>query len=306
MRLLTTATLIAAAFILVATPAQAANIGDPAADLNIAEWIKGEPVDMVKGDTTYVVEFWATWCGPCLQTIPHLTEVQEKYKDQNVVVIGVSDEDAATVKPFVAKQGDNMNYRVVVDSNRETYAGYMQAYGRNGIPAAFIVDKNLNVAWVGHPLDGMDAVLEKVVEGTFDPVVHAEQMATRELQVALVNGMINAAQEGDAGAVNGAAKEALAKYPGEKDLLGAVAWLLLDHPNEEIRNPELSLEIIRAALKVQGDRDPMVIDTYARALYETGDAAQAVIQQQKAVDLAPNDEIRAKLQQTLARYEAGD
>jgi len=304
MRLLSTATMIAAALMLATGPAQAAKIGDPAAPLDIASWIKGEPVELAKGDTVYVVEFWATWCGPCLQTIPHLTELQEEYKDQNVVFIGVSDEDAATVKPFVAEQGDNMNYRVVVDNDRKTSAGYMEAYGRGGIPAAFIVDRNLNVAWVGHPLDGMDQVLKQVVAGDFDPAVHAKKMEEREKQVALVNGMINAAQEGDVDAVNGAAENALATYPKEKDLLGAVAWLLVDHPNEKIRNPELSLKIVRAALKAGGDKDPMVIDTLARALFDSGDAAAAIIEQQKAIDLAPTDDIRAQLEQTLAGYQA--
>ena len=306
MRLLVTSTMIAAAMMLATGSAHAANIGDPAGELNVASWIKGEPVEMAKGDTTYVVEFWATWCGPCLQTIPHLTEVQEKYKDQNVVVIGVTDEDAATVQPFVTEQGDNMNYRVVLDNDRAMYATYMEAYGRGGIPAAFIVDKNLNVAWVGHPLDGMDQVLEEVVAGTFDPAVHDKQMKEREKQIALVNGMINAAQEGDVEAVNSAAEEALSTYPKEKDLLGAVAWLLLDHPNEKIRNPALSLKVVRAALAVGGDKDPMVVDTLARALFDSGEVAEAIVEQQKAIALAPNDEIRGQLEQTLARYQAGN
>ncbi len=306
MRYLSTATVLALAFMLVAAPSYAAKLGEPAAKLDIAEWIKGDPVELAKGDTTYVVEFWATWCGPCLQSIPHLTELQEQFKDQNVVFIGVSDEDAATVKPFVAEQGDKMDYRVVVDNDRKTYAGYMEAYGQNGIPSAFIVDKNLNVAWVGHPLDGLDKVLAEVVAGTFDPAAHEEQKMVRERQVALVNGMINAAQEGDIDAVNDAAEKALAEYPKEKDLLGAVAWLLLDHPNEKIRNPELSLKVISAALKVGGDKDPMVLDTYARALFDSGDAAKAVVEQQKAIELAPNDEIRAQLTQTLEQYQGGN
>ncbi len=304
MRFLLTATVFALALMPLAVTAQAAELGDPAATLHVGEWIKGDPVEMAKGDTTYVVEFWATWCGPCLQSIPHLTELQEQFKDKNVVFIGVSDEDSATVKPFVAEQGDNMNYHVVVDDNRQTYAGYMEAYGQNGIPSAFIVDKNLNVAWVGHPLDGLDKVLDEVVSGTFDPAAYKEQKEIREKQIALVNGMINAAQEGDVEAVNGAAEKALAEYPKEKDLLGAVAWLLLDHPNEKIRNPELSLKVVNAAIKVGGDSDPMVLDTLARALFDTGDVAKAVAEQQKAVDLAPNDEIRAQLTQTLERYQA--
>ncbi len=306
MRQLLTVTVLAAALVLVALPAHAAKIGDPAAKLDVAGWIKGEPVDLVKGDTTYVVEFWATWCGPCRQSIPHLSELQEKYKDQNVVFIGVSDEDAATVKPFVDEQGDNMNYRVVIDNERKTTVGYMEAYGQNGIPTAFIVDKDLNVAWVGHPMAELDQVLEQVVSGDFDPAAFQEQMEVREMQRALVNSMINAAQQGDVDAVNAAAEDALVKYPKEKDLLGAVAWLLLDHPNEKIRNPELSLKVVQAALKVGGDKDSMVIDTFARALYDTGDVEKALIEQQKAIDLAPNDDIKGQLVQTLERYQAGN
>lgn len=306
MRQMLTVTVLAAALMLVALPAHAAKIGDPAAKLDVAGWIKGEPVDLVKGDTTYVVEFWATWCGPCRQSIPHLSELQEKYKDQNVVFIGVSDEDAATVTPFVDEQGDNMNYRVVIDNDRKTTIGYMEAYGQNGIPTAFIVDKDLNVAWVGHPMAELDQVLEQVVSGDFDPAAFQEQMEVREMQRALVNSMINAAQQGDVDAVNAAAEDALAKYPKEKDLLGAVAWLLLDHPNEKIRNPELSLKVVKAALEVGGDKDSMVIDTFARALYDSGDVEKALIEQQKAIDLAPNEDIKGQLIQTLERYQAGN
>ena len=75
-------------------------------------------------------------------------------------------------------------------------------------------------------------------------------MKSRQEQRALVMAMSAAAQEGDADAVNATAEEALAKFPKVKDLLGAVAWLLLDHPNEKVLNPELSLKIVNAALKV--------------------------------------------------------
>jgi thiol-disulfide isomerase/thioredoxin len=113
-----------------------------------------------------VVEFWATWCGPCRTSIPHLTELQKKFKD--VVFIDVSDEDADTVKPFVKRMGDKMDYTVAVDKEGKTSAGYMQAYGINGIPHAFIVDKESRVVWLGHPMDRLEETLAEVVAGKFD------------------------------------------------------------------------------------------------------------------------------------------
>ena len=62
-------------------------IGCIAPKLEGLEWVKGDPVRMQKG-SIYVVEFWATWCGPCIRGIPHLTELQQKYKFNLVMVIG--------------------------------------------------------------------------------------------------------------------------------------------------------------------------------------------------------------------------
>src|ERR1041384_829893 len=146
----------------------AGSLGDPAAPLVISEWVKGKPVDLAaaKGKEVVVVEFWATWCPPCRASIPHLTEMQKKFKD--VRFVGVSDEEVATVKKFVEKMGDKMDYAVAVDKERKTSAGYMEAYGIGGIPHAFIVDKQGKIIWNGHPMSGLEQVLEQVVAGKFD------------------------------------------------------------------------------------------------------------------------------------------
>src|SRR5262245_49723397 len=113
------------------SPARAAQLGDAAAPLEIGEWVKGDAVDLsaVKGKKVVVVEFWATWCGPCRVSIPHLTELQKKYENRGVVVVGVSDEESSKVKPFVDEQGDKMNYTVALDRGGKTSAGYMERYG---------------------------------------------------------------------------------------------------------------------------------------------------------------------------------
>lgn len=159
---------LAAVFGLVANAPAKASVGDPAAPLKISEWVKGKPVDLaaVKGKQVVVVEFWATWCGPCRTSIPHLTEMQKKFKD--VIFIGVSAEESSDVKPFVTKMGDQMDYVVALDDDRKTSAGYMEAYGIDGIPHAFIVDKEGRVVWHGHPMSGLEETLAEIVAGKFD------------------------------------------------------------------------------------------------------------------------------------------
>src|SRR5437588_12539911 len=57
------------------------SVGDPAPKLQVKEFVKGDPVKELEKGKVYVVEFWATWCGPCRATIPHLTELAKEHKD---------------------------------------------------------------------------------------------------------------------------------------------------------------------------------------------------------------------------------
>ena len=155
---------------LVSNSIRAIDLGDPAPKLEIADWVKGTKFALEdgKGKTVYVVEFWATWCGPCKTSIPHLTDLQKKYKDSNVRFIGISDEKVDVVKKFVDQMGDKMDYTVATDQNRKTSTAYMRAFGVNGIPHAFIVDKAGKIVWHGHPMAELDQTIEKVLKGNYD------------------------------------------------------------------------------------------------------------------------------------------
>ncbi|MCX7872390.1 MAG: TlpA family protein disulfide reductase [Verrucomicrobiae bacterium] len=144
-------------------------IGMDAPPLKISQWVKGNPVNIAegKGKKIFVVEFWATWCPPCQVTIPHLTEVQKKYSKNDVIIIGITDEDQKLVKQFVTKMGDKMDYIVAIDDNGETSKSYMDAFGIDTIPHAFIVDKAGKIVWQGNPMEGFDEAIESVVAGNF-------------------------------------------------------------------------------------------------------------------------------------------
>ena len=125
----------------------------------VAHWVKGEPVDVSSG--VHVVEFWATWCPPCLTSIPHLTALQEKYADRGVNIIGVSSEELDTVEPFVEKMGDKMAYTVAIDGGISK--DYMEKYNIGGIPHAFVV-KDGEIVWHGHPMAKLEAAIEDALK----------------------------------------------------------------------------------------------------------------------------------------------
>jgi thiol-disulfide isomerase/thioredoxin len=146
-------------------------VGSPAPAMQAGKWVQGEAVTSFEPGKVYVVEFWATWCGPCRRTIPHLNEVYTKFKDKGLVVIGQNcwEDEEGKVPEFVKSMGDKMTYRVALDDKTKDAKGamattWMDAAGRGGIPSAFVVDKQGKIAWIGHPAAGeMTAKIEELL-----------------------------------------------------------------------------------------------------------------------------------------------
>ncbi len=159
-------------------------MGDAAPAYEPGAWVQGEEVKAFDKDHAYLIECWATWCGPCIGNIPHVNELHEAFKDKGLVVIGQNlwERDAAKV-PEIAKQ---MKYRVVrdsVDGNEGNIATkWMKAAGRNGIPSAFLVGKDGKLAWIGHPGQLTPEIITDVLAGSYDIVKAGKKMAADELE----------------------------------------------------------------------------------------------------------------------------
>ena len=147
-------------------------IGDQAPDLGKdVSWIKGESITEFEADHIYVLDFWATWCGPCIRAIPHMDKIAKKHEADSVTVIGGAIWPRDTMTPtaeFVKKKGDDMNYTIAADIDGATAKKFMEATKSNGIPTAMIVNRKGVLAWIGHPMAGMDEALAQIVAGTYD------------------------------------------------------------------------------------------------------------------------------------------
>jgi len=105
-----------------------------------------------------LLDFWATWCGPCKIEIPWFIEFERQYKDKGFAVIGVSmDEEGWTVvKPFVSELA--INYRILQgnDSTADLYGGV------NALPTTFLIDREGRVVWKHEGLAGKDDFEDRI------------------------------------------------------------------------------------------------------------------------------------------------
>ncbi len=147
------------------------NIGDKAPPLFISKWIKGTPIKKFEKGKIYVVDFWATWCQYCIQSMPELSTLAELYKD-NVTVLGINifekkSTSIERITSFVDSMGKRMNFNVAVEESNFMATNWLYNSGEQGIPTIYIVNGEGRIAWIGHPID-FDKALEKVVTNNWD------------------------------------------------------------------------------------------------------------------------------------------
>jgi thiol-disulfide isomerase/thioredoxin len=154
------------------------SIGDPAPKLKYSKWIQGKPVTEIKEDKIYIIEFWATWCSPCIQAMPHISELADKYSKTHVFIgcnvmenVGNKpyESSISKVTHFVEKQKElkRMTYNVMMDNNAlDMNKSWLDAAGISGIPSSFVIQKG-KIAWIGHPKD-LDTILASIEDGSYD------------------------------------------------------------------------------------------------------------------------------------------
>jgi cytochrome c biogenesis protein CcmG/thiol:disulfide interchange protein DsbE len=130
-------------------------VGESAPEISAKNWINlKKPLTLAElRGKVVVVEFWATWCGPCIECIPHLNELQRKYSGENFQLLSFVAEGHQTMDSFLAKR--KVEYPVGLESSS------LEDYGIIEIPHAFVIDQTGKVVWQGN---SASPELEKIIE----------------------------------------------------------------------------------------------------------------------------------------------
>ncbi|WP_208180091.1 TlpA disulfide reductase family protein [Sinorhizobium medicae] len=153
--------------------------------LKVRDWVRGEALASFQPDRVYVLEFFGTSCGYCVEAMSDLIELQESYKDRGVEVVAVAagesaasaDEVRSQIAAWLA-QFPELNFRVGFDDTGAMDTLWMDPSFSVEIPQTFVIDRDGYLAFIGEP-DKLHDVLPQVLDGTWRTSAQA-QAAERE------------------------------------------------------------------------------------------------------------------------------
>ena len=159
--------------------AQQLQVGSPAPAIALPTWLNGKPVAKFDKGHVYVVEFWATWCVPCIKAMPETSKLADELKGK-ATFIGVNVLDRKDPKTgekedvkshdgrigeWVKSNKKTLRYRVALDDEKDSMViNWLIASDPSSIaiPKVFIVGKDGKITWIGHPSEmkpALDAAL---------------------------------------------------------------------------------------------------------------------------------------------------
>lgn len=270
--------------LLAATPAPASEtptlrIGDKPPPIEIEHWLvmpEGAKEFVTPGDgKIYILDFWATWCAPCIADMPHMSELQKAHEKDGVVVIGVSDEAPETINTFLDKpfgkstRRESLGYIIAADPDKSTHEQILIASSDYTIPRAVVIGREGEIEWIGHPAtDQLDDALQQIIAGTWD------RNAWRDL----FEGNLSFDKQ-FADLLTAESWEEAAELAGEDwQRLNDIAWRIAFDPEGKVKNRDFRLaqNYATTSLQISNGAESFPIFTLAQVEAERGNYKNAL------------------------------
>lgn len=153
-------------FSLALTATAAISVGDPFPDLAACK-LEGNLPDLPK-DKVLLVDFWASWCGPCARSFPAMDELQKKYGSKGLIIVAVNvDERKRDMEHFLGEH--HVTFTVVRDARQQL----VEKAGISTMPSSFLIDKNGRVAFAHSGFHGSET--RKQYEHEIDSLLNQER-----------------------------------------------------------------------------------------------------------------------------------
>ena len=296
--------------------AAALAVGDKAPPLAVEAWLKHRQPAVVQAGKVSVVEFWATWCGPCLANIPHLTSLQKKYASRGLVVIGATSNDKwgndrHSVESLIAAKGPAFDYAVAwlpesrgVDDVGIFRNPWFRASEVEWLPCAYVIDRNGRIAFIGDPMM-VDGVVKAVLDGSFDLSAARSQDQMARQARAMLKDLQPAIDRGDvAGALRVA--RAITAGPGRNDprtLLIVADALSKSKPSPKREQLDVALAAAQRSVDLTKSLSPGMLDLLAHVWFLRGDVKKAIEIESRAIQLSEGP-MRDAQKKNLDTYRA--
>lgn len=146
-------------------------------EINVTDYISNIPTDKSFTNKFIVLEFWATWCAPCLAAVPHINELQNKFKSNNdLIFVSITDEKAEKVRNTLKRI--DFSTIVISDQTKKTH----KILNVSEIPITVLIDNNGVVKWKGNPEELNEELIEKFINGKLSPNLNNEKNNVKNIK----------------------------------------------------------------------------------------------------------------------------